>query len=114
MDVEMGDMLAAAGARIGDDPVTVLHGALIAGDFTGGAEKPGDLLVGRLLRKIVERYISTLGDRQNMDRSSGFIGFKGKHVIVLVDLLAGPLAAQSLCEEVVGIVSDDGVLNSTV
>src|SRR5436853_303183 len=82
---------------------TVGH-ALLPGDMADGAHQRGNLLRRGVLRKIVERDVFALGDRQHMSRALRADVVESEDVRILVDLVAGDLAAQDAGEDIVAVV----------
>ena len=79
----MGHLLVGIGAVVREDAVTGLDRAQIARDLTGGAEETGDLLRRGVLREIVERDISALGNDQYVGRGLGVDVAEGEGKVVL-------------------------------
>ena len=69
-----------------------------------GTHQRGNLLRRGVLRKIVERDVFALGDRQHMSRALRADVVESEDVRILVDLVAGDLASQDAGEDIVAVV----------
>src|SRR3954468_23551482 len=78
------------------------HGG--GGDLVGGAGDVG-VIVGRDVEDVAG---GGFGDHQRMARRTRHDVEERQHVVVLVDLVAGKLAAQDFCEGVVGVIGGHG------
>ncbi len=104
VDVEVEDLLVAVAADVGKEAVAVADDAELARHVADGAEEAADFGIACIGREIVHRNVGFLGDDQHVHRRLRVDVTESEGVRVLIDLVAGTLAAQDLGEYVVGIV----------
>ena len=106
MHVQVKHHLAAGGFA------ELLHGDAVglerlhrrAGDLVGAARDMGEIL----RRNIEDVAGRRLRDHQRVAGRARHDVEEGQHMIVLIDLVAGKLAAQDFGEDVVGVIGGHG------
>src|SRR3546814_9413928 len=81
--------------------VAVVFDAEILGDLAGSAEEAGDLRLAGIAREVGEGDVGAFRDDQHVYPGLRLNVVKGQHVLVLVDLVAGDLAAQDLGKDII-------------
>src|SRR5687768_14766643 len=104
VDMEVRHFLARPLADVGQQAVTLDHHPRFAGDMADGADETGHLGVAGAFREIVPRHVRSLGDHQDVDRRQRIYVVEGERVLVLIDLLAGQLAAEDFREHVAVVI----------
>src|SRR3546814_181358 len=84
--------------------VAVVFDAEILGDLAGSAEEAGDLRLAGIAREVGEGDVGAFRDDQHVYPGLRLNVVKGQHVLVLVDLVAGDLAAQDLGKDIAVVV----------
>ena len=96
----MKHRLAGAGAHVNDCTVSAFNVAL-AGDLGSGKMAPSDEFGVMCIRFLQAREM-LFGDHENVGGGLRMNIFKGKNVIVFVDLFSGNFTAKYVAEKAVG------------